>query len=53
MAYVLEMSSDVYGTERFEYDSEKEREEGRARIEAKVNELNDGIEREFNEFEEV
>lgn len=46
--YCLTMTSGEYGTEEFWYDTRKEAEEGRARIEAKVEELNDGVVRFFN-----
>jgi len=52
MQYILEMSSFEFGTETFPYDSEEERDKGRARIEAKIEKMNDGVEREFREYEE-
>ena len=45
--YILVMSSEEYGEEEFEYDTFEEAQEGQARIEKKIQELNDGIEREF------
>jgi len=45
--YVLYMTSDEYGTETFSYNTRAEAEEGQQRIEAKVEALNDGIERWF------
>ena len=45
--YVLVMTSNVYGSEEFKYDTYEEAQEGQARIETKVEELNDGIERDF------
>lgn len=45
--FELLMTSEDYGTETFEYDTREEAEAGRARIEAKSAELNDGVERFF------
>jgi hypothetical protein len=50
--YKLTMTSEEYGTEEFEYDSWEEASEAYDRLNAKVEELDDGIERDFN-IEEV
>lgn len=45
--FATKMSSEVFGNEYFVDDDEEERHERLARLSAKIEELNDGIEREI------
>ena len=50
MSWFWDLGSEEYGNDTFgPYDSEEEAMEGIERVQAKSNELNDGIEREYGE----
>lgn len=45
--FIVTMTSDVYGSETFEYDTMREANSGIKRIKANARAINDGIKREF------